>query len=467
MTLTSAEADELAALERLQHGVETIEQFVARVTPKFAEIPWHLRQVYNLFELSRHQEVFATIAQPPRHGKTTSIATGLAYRVKYDPACLNFYATYGDRLSKATSRKIRRIARVAGVPISKEVANVQEWETPHGGGLKATSVGADVTGRGCNGGVVVADDILKGRKQAESKLVRDDAWDWLRDDLMSRLEPGASLIVNATRWHEDDPIGRLYADGLGLPWIHIVLPAVLGPDDKAADERTDADVRALWPEGGYDLERLAKIRLRSEHGWWSLYQQTPYPRGGGVFKRKYVQYLDGPIDTVRRVRRWDLAASTERDSAFTVGALCAFDGKRFVVEDVRRGQWSPHEVEQAILATARADGYGVPIWLPQDPGQAGKAQIAHLASLLHGYRVHFERETGSKESRFDPVASQAQAGNFFVVRGNWNAALIDELEAFPAGRTKDQADALSGAYSALLQFVASVPHGGFGGVVVA
>lgn len=448
--LSARELAELAALQRVQYEAETIEAFVARVTPQYAAIPWHLQQVYSLFELSRYQEVWATISIPPRHGKTSSIATGLAYRIEKDPACLNFYATYHEHLSVSTSRKVRRLVRHAGVPLSKEVANVHEWMTQCDGGLKATSVGGDITGRGCNGGVMVADDLIKGRKQAESKKVRDDAWAWLCEDFLSRHEPGASVIVNMTRWHEDDVIGRLMADGLGLPWVHIALPAVRGLDGQATDERIDPHARALWPEGGYDLTRLAQIRLRGEHAWWSLYQQQPYPRGGGLFRSAKIVWLDAPPTRVqRRVRRWDLAASTERDSAFTVGALCALADKQFVVEDIRRGQWSPHDVERMLVHTAAMDGPGVPIWLPQDPGQAGKAQMAHLAALLRGYEVYFERETGSKALRFDPVAAQAEAGNFAVVRAAWNAALIAELEAFPGGRTKDQVDAISGAFAAL------------------
>jgi hypothetical protein len=76
-----------------------------RIAPKFWPIPWHLQKVFDVFELSRHQEVYATIAMPPRHGKTTAIQLGLAWRTLYDPACLNFYATYGANLSMATSAR--------------------------------------------------------------------------------------------------------------------------------------------------------------------------------------------------------------------------------------------------------------------------------------------------------------------------------------------------------------------------
>jgi len=410
--LTSEQRAELAALEQLQDNVESIDEFVARVAPKFSPIPAHLRPVFDLFELSRHQEVYATISMPPRHGKTTAIQLGLAWRTLYDPACLNFYATYGDRLSLSSSRKIRKLVRLAGVPMSAEVQNVNEWETVFGGGLKATSMGGDVTGRGSNGGVVIGDDLIKGRKFAEAKVNRDNAWDWLRDDYMSRLEPGSSFFVNATRWHEDDPTGRLHQDPLGLDWFHIELPAVRGPGGEAIDER---DLAAnpiaipLWPEGGYDLARLAKIRMRGEHGWWSLYQQKPSPRGGGMFKGKNFVMVDEVPRGGRWVRRWDLAASTEATSAFTAGVLVGLvDGKIFVA-DLRHGQWSAHERDEMIVATAKQDGKSVEVWLPQDPGQAGKSQKPHYAQKLHGFTLHFDRESKNKELRADPYSSQVGA----------------------------------------------------------
>lgn len=447
------ERAQLAALERLQYEVESVEEFVRRMAPKFWPIPWHLQPLYDFFELSRHEETFATVAMPPRHGKSTSIELGLAWRVVVDPACLNFYASFGDRLSKKSSRKVRKLVRLAGAPLSKETSNVHEWETAIGGGLKATSVGADVTGRGCNGGIVVGDDLIKGRKASASAEVREATWDWLTDDLMSRLEPGSSMLINATRWHEDDPIGRLLSDGLGLRWNHIELPAVLGPDDRAADERTDEHVRALWPQGGYDLARLAKIRLRGEHGWWSLFQQKPTPKGGGLFKRADFVIVDDVPRGGRIVRRWDLAASTDKDAAFTAGVkVHLVDGKLFV-SDVRRGQWSPHQVDEQIVQTANEDGRGVEIWLPQDPGQAGKAQKAHLAAKLHGYTVRFDRESADKVTRADPYASQVEAGNVHLVRAPWNRAFLGEHEAFPAGKVKDQVDAMSGAYLALITSV--------------
>lgn len=450
------------ALRSLADDVEPLADFIARMTPKHAPIPEHLARVVEIGEQTRQREVFATISMPPRFGKTITLAHLLAWRTLYDPACLNFYATFGADLSIHTSRIVRKLARQAGVPLSEEAQSVHDWRTIFDGGLKATSVGGDVTGRGCNGGLVIADDLVKGREQAESKLARDRAWDWFRDDLMSRLEPGASLIVNMTRWHEDDVIGRLMRDPLGYEWTHIELPAVIGVDDQPADERTDGDARALWP-AMYPLDRLAPIRLRGEHGWWSLYQQRPFPRGGAMFKRAWFSIVDETPRGGRSVRGWDLAATKDGDGAATAGVKIRHVGGRYYIEDVRWLRGSPHEVEKLIVDTAALDGKAVEQHLPQDPGQAGKAQRSYLASRLAGYVARFSPETGTKELRAEPLAAQAQAGNVSIVRASWTDALLDELESFPVGRMKDRVDGSSRAFAALIQTPIALVHGGYGG----
>lgn len=460
--MSSRSRVELDAIHALQHGVESLSAFITRLTPKHAPIPPHLQRVIDVVEATRRGEVFATISMPPRFGKTITLAHGLAWRAIYDPACLNFYATFGSDLSIHTSRIVRRLVRQAGVELSEEASAAHDWRTIIGGGLKSTSVGGEVTGRGCNGGLIVADDLVKGRAEAESKLVRDRAWDWFRDDLMSRLEPGASLIVNMTRWHEDDVIGRLKRDPLGLKWVHVELPAVVGMDGEPADEQTDPEARALWPEV-YGLDRLAAIRSRGEHGWWSLYQQRPFPKGGSLFKRAWFDVVDLPPTGGRCVRGWDLAATKDGDGAATAGVKIRHVGGRFYVEHVAWLRGSPHEVEQLIVETARQDGAGVTQDIPQDPGQAGKSQRTYLAGKLAGYIVNFSPETGSKELRAEPMASQAQAGNVSIVRGAWNDAFLDEVESFPVGRLKDRVDAASRAFAGLVGKVAAIPQGGSSG----
>jgi predicted phage terminase large subunit-like protein len=122
-------------------------------------------------------------------------------------------------------------------------------------------------------------------------------------------------------------------------------------------------------------------------------------------------------------------------------------------------------LEDGVAMTARIDGHDVPIGLPEDPGQAGKSQVSYLTRQLAGYRVIPSRETGAKATRAAPVASQIEAGNITLLRAHWNHAFIEELRDFPYGRKDDQVDALSRAFSMLLDIgaparVLAVPYMG-------
>ncbi|MDE2391052.1 MAG: phage terminase large subunit, partial [Rhodospirillales bacterium] len=154
------------------------------------------------------------------------------------------------------------------------------------------------------------------------------------------------------------------------------------------------------------------------------------------------------------VRAWDLAATKAigtRDPDWTAGVRMTKTAEgRFIVDDVVRLRGSPDEVEATIVATASRDGRGVQIRLPQDPGQAGKAQTLYLTRKLAGYRVHAQPVTGDKATRAAPFASQVNIGNVAVVTGAWNRAFLDELSGFPSAMHDDQVDAASDAFAGLI-----------------
>ena len=122
-----------------------------------------------------------------------------------------------------------------------------------------------------------------------------------------------------------------------------------------------------------------------------------------------------------------------------------------MARDVVRLRAGPHEVSETIVATAARDGSAVVIGLPQDPGQAGKQQVAWLTSRLVGHHVVASPETGSKVTRAAPVAALVEAGRLSMLRAAWNAAFTAELADFPHGRKDDQVDALARAYSLLAE----------------
>lgn len=179
--------------------------------------------------------------------------------------------------------------------------------------------------------------------------------------------------------------------------------------------------------------------------------------GAGLyFKRAWITWLDAPPPGLRWVRAWDLAATPKTDSndpAWTAGVKMARwirpEGVTYVVSDVRRLRAGPGERDAFIRATAESDGRDCRVALPQDPGQAGVDQVASFKRLLAGFGILFLRPSQDKVARFAPLSAQASppCQAVALVRGNWNDPFLDELESFPDGDKKDQADAAADAFA--------------------
>jgi predicted phage terminase large subunit-like protein len=250
-----------------------------------------------------------------------------------------------------------------------------------------------------------------------------------------------------TRMHVDDIAGRLmlHSDG----WRVLRLPALAEPDDPLGRNAGEP----LWPawESAAELER--KREAIGERAWSALYQQRPLRNDASLFRPDKIELCEVCPDNARYVRAWDLAATVPaagRDPDWTVGLkLGRTEASRYIIADVVRLRGGPYDVEEAIRTTAKRDGLCVPISLPQDPGQAGKLQVAWLAGRLAGYRVSASPETGSKQVRALPMAAQIEAGNVAMIRAGWNRALLDELAEFPVGGKDDQVDALARAFGIL------------------
>ena len=310
----------------------------------------------------------------------------------------------------------------------------------------ASGVRGPITGHRAD--LILIDDPVKSREEADSAVARDKLWDWFRSDLTTRLKPGGRMVLIMTRWHPDDLGGRLL-EGIDH-WRVVRLPALAEPGDPLGRR----EGQALWPEWENEKALARKRHIIGERAFASLFQQSPRRRGGRLFQTARIFTHDDPAVLVggRAVRAWDLAGSTAGNPDWTVGLrLVQTLDQNFVVQNVIRLQGGPHEVEAAIAKAAREDGRHVIIGLPQDPGQAGKHQISYLTRGLAGFVVQSSPETGAKETRAMPVASQANTGNLSLLRADWNRDFLEELADFPGGAKDDQVDALSRAFKMLTE----------------
>lgn len=180
---------------------------------------------------------------------------------------------------------------------------------------------------------------------------------------------------------------------------------------------------------------------------------------GDLFRRDWFEIVDSAPAGCRWVRYWDLAATepseANPDPDWSVGLrLGRHPNGSWFVEHVERMRRRPKDVDDAARSMADRDGKATAVWVEQEPGSSGKSVVDSWIRAMPDRAVKGLRSTGSKADRARVVSSKAEHGLIKLVRGSWNTAFLDELEAFTVTDEHahdDQVDALSGAYQATLQ----------------
>lgn len=368
------------------------------------------------------------VHMPPRHGKT--LLTGQwapAWALSQNPELRVILASYTLELARDNSVGTRSIVRElmateqAGVALAADSTAAHRWHTADGGGVYAVGLGGSITGFG--GDIIIVDDPVKSREDAESPTFRARAWDWYRDTLYTRLEPGASLIVVATRWHPDDLPGRIlkHAATTGETWRVINLPALADAGDPLGRAPGDP----LWPER-YDVPALERIRATlGPRGWASLYQQQPIATAGGAYwtaelvEQAQAAAPDELPTFARLVVSVDPPASSEpgADEAGIVVCGCERPPLRrgAVLEDLS-GVMDPEAWGKAAVEAFvrwRADT----VVAEKNQGGEMVRAVIHAAARKMGVPrppvrlVHARR---GKALRAEPVAQQFRQGNVWM-----------------------------------------------------
>jgi predicted phage terminase large subunit-like protein len=293
--------------------------------------------------------------------------------------------------------------------------------------------------------------------------------EFIRDDLETRLVPGASMGFVFTRYVSDDPatwfLGEDY-DGRsgfikgtdGQKWFVLNCPAQCEREDDILGRKVG---EYIWPERFPESFWLPHKTV--ERKWSSLFQQRPAPKSGLIFKR---EWFDGKIigkdeapAFMTRVRGWDFGATSQEESATSDPSACvkmARSGSRIFVMHAWNRRETAAGIDAAISQFVRTDGPGVIVSMPQDPGQAGKDQAQRrraIAKAAGARDVRVTPEYGGKIYRADAFASECEQGNVYLVDDKtWDIQRwIDALCDFPTGKHDDDVDAASRACNTLLE----------------
>lgn len=446
--------------------VTYVQQFgawMAQARPEHAWTAPHFVSMQVVLDRVTAGEITRVYFQVPiRHGKTEHNTIGYAvYRLQRNPKTRILVCSYNEKRAQKFSREIRKLARMRGVILSADRDTAGEWETLAGGGVTAVGAGAGVAS--VNADLILIDDPIGSRDDAESQAKRDQVWDWLTNDILARCEPQTAVVMTMSRWHQDDPAGRLL-DQQRARWTILDLPA----EAEANDVLGRAIGQPLWPELRGATWLQEKREELGAYGFASLLQGRPRPREGGMFKWNWWQMLDAVPLAGHMVRYWDLAGTEPKgrshDPDYSAGALlCRMLDKRTAIVNVTRFRKSiaarDAELEDICRADLAAFRGRISWWIETEAGIAGTERTAAIVRRLHalGMVVHTEHPTGKKVYRAEPLASKAEAGNVVLVKGDWCDVFRAEAADFPNGKHDDQIDAAAGADSKL-----SVPIGAWG-----
>ena len=389
------------------------------------------------------------INMPPRHGKSMLASEFFpSFYLGRNPTHQIVTATYSQELAEDFGRKVKGIMSgdvfkliFPGVELSSDSqasrrfhvnSAEQSFGTVQKGAYFAVGAGGPLTGRGAD--LLLIDDPIKNREDADSEAMRRKLIDWYTSTAYTRLMPGGRICIIQTRWHESDLSGWLLDKNKHENWTVLSLPAI------------DDNENALWPEQ-YPIDILSGIRRTLPNRDWSaLYMQAPAPDTGDYFKRDWIRAVDNipPKETLSVYGASDYAV-TSNGGDYTVHVVVGVDAEdRLWLLDMWRQQSSSDVWVDSFCDLVRK---WKPIGWAEETGQIKSGVGPFLVKRMLETGAYVAREQfatrGDKSVRAQSIRGRMALSGLYVQRDQpWLSDLISEMMSFPVGVHDDAVDAL-------------------------
>ncbi|NHC17147.1 phage terminase large subunit [Bacillus sp. MM2020_4] len=398
---------------------------------------------------------YIAINMPPRHSKSMTITETLpSYYLGQFPEDriieISYNDTFARKFGKKNKEKVRQYGKeLFDIEIAKDSSAHDEWTLNNNiGGMISRGVLAGITGQGAD--LMIIDDPIKNREEADSETHREKIWDEWIDSFSSRLHPGAIVILILTRWHEDDLQGRLLNPEYGEPLNWQVYNFPLEAEENDVLGRAVGE--PLWPER-YGYSFIAE-RKRYPASFNSLYQGRPTSQEGNMIKRDWWKYYDVLPTMQKRILSVDATFKDEDDNDFV--AIQVWGKTRadmYLIDNLKARMNFPTTLQS------------IRNMLKKHPGIAGKyvedkangpAIISMLNKEIGGFiKVNPQ---GGKIARVNAVSAYIESGNVYIPRNaEWVHDFVEEAASFPKGKNDDQVDAMSQALNRFIYHNADIP----------
>jgi len=425
------------------------------VMQKGYQVNWHHREIAKKLEAVERGEIkLLIIEMPPRSGKSQLASVFFpAWYLGRNPNKEIICASYGADLASKFGGETKDCvadeqyrAIFPNVWLRPDSKAKNKWKTNHNGSYVSVGIGTGLTGRGAS--VLIIDDSVKDREEAESPVMREKVWNWYTSVANTRLNKGGAKIIMHTRWHTDDLIARVEAKckETGEKYDKITFPAIATEDEKYRKKG-----EALWPQMK-SLEELEIIKNTDLYNWYALWQQNPIASEAQEFKEEYFKYfeeedLPEKFDIDITI---DPAISKKKDACNT--AIVAVAKSQYIptwfLLDYKSGKFNPfelitHAFEMVENLTRSYSQALIKVWIEG---------VAYQESLRYYFEeemkkrgVYFWLDTFTdrkeKEQRIRGLVPLWKVG--ILKHRPWMKELESEALTFPVGKTVDILDALA------------------------
>lgn len=434
-----------------------------------------------IVEDTGHPYDILIIQMPPQHGKSMSITETLPswYLGKWPERRIievSYNETFAQRFGRRNREKVKEFGKkLFGISISKGKDSNEEFELSNNiGGMISRGIMSGVTGNPAE--LIIIDDPIKNREEADSDNNREKQWDEWQSSIKSRLAAGAKVIVIMTRWHEDDLAGRIITNEKNVTVIN--LPCEAEENDPLGRELGEA----LFPEIGKDNNWLRQFKESyttdtsgaatgggGPRAWLALFQGRPSAQEGNMLKRYWWRYwkprgVDLPPVTVRgqngelinieaidlprhfdrMLQSWDMTFKDSAGTDLVAGGVWATKwADIFYLDQVYERMDFPTTCRAVISLTKKWPN--VTTKLVEDKAN-GPAVISMLKHRVGGLIPVLPE--GSKQARASAVSPLIEAGNVYLPHpmiAPWVNMFIEQCAAFPNGTNDDLVDEMSQA----------------------
>lgn len=469
--------EELVIMEELdrRRARESFLAFYMRMTGMYP--PRHFRLIAALAEAMEADQIDrAMLFAPPRHIKTLGISTLFpAWLMGRHPTTKIMGVCHTDRYARKIGKNVRNLLRSQHWPFDVDAAPFESVELAGDTQAKeqwATPQGGEYNGFGMFGGNqhgnpaewLFMDDVIKGRKIALSAHMREEAWETYKADLMSRLQGRRKQVMAFTRWHQDDPAGRIlpedYDGGSGWyqdretgeDWYVLSLQAVAEHENDPLGRKAG---EWLWPEA-FGEAQLGGTRKRGGWIWSALFQQRPSPAEGLMFTPDHIMRYDRSTIDLTRMQVYiasDYAVTEEGagdNPDWTVHQVWAVDDERNIyLLDMWRGRT---QSDKWIHEWVRLVRKWKPLRAFEEAGQIIKSVGPLIRAVMQDQRVFVARtqitSSTNKPARAQALLGLASMGKMYLPHRTQVSdgmlihldAFEKELLTFPGGTKDDTVD---------------------------